>query len=76
MKKTDLYKNQGLAVAHQMKNATKAKQLGKADTSAQKNALARKNPLLASLMGKTETLVKVNVAKTSKTKSSAKIKSK
>ena len=76
MKKTDLYKNQGLAVAHQMKNATKAKQLGKADTSAQKNALARQNPLLTSLMGKTESEVKVNLAKTSKTKSSAKTKSK
>ena len=75
MKKTDLYKNQGLAVAHQMKNATKAKQLGKADTSAQKNALARKNPLLASLMGKTESVIKVSATKTSKTKSSAKSKS-
>ena len=75
MKKTDLYKNQGLAVAHQMKNATKAKQLGKADTSAQKDALARKNPLLASLMGKTESVVKVSAIKTSKTKSSAKSKS-
>ncbi len=75
MKKTDLYKNQGLAVAHQMKNATKAKQLGKADTSAQKDALARKNPLLASLMGKTESVVKVSATKTSKTKSSAKSKS-
>ena len=76
MKKTDLYKNQGLAVAHQMKNATKAKQLGKADTSAQKDALAKKNPLLASLMGKTESAVKVNVAKVSTIKSSAKSKSK
>ena len=76
MKKTDLYKNQGLAVAHQMKNATKAKQLGKADTSAQKDALARKNPLLASLMGKTESVIKVSATKTSKTKSSAKSKSK
>ena len=75
MKKTDLYKNQGLVVAHQMKNATKAKQLGKADTSAQKDALARKNPLLASLMGKTESVVKVSAIKTSKTKSSAKSKS-
>ena len=75
MKKTDLYKNQGLAVAHQMKNATKAKQLGKADTSAQKDALARKNPLLASLMGKTESVIKVSATKTSKTKSSAKSKS-
>ena len=75
MKKTDLYKNQGLVVAHQMKNATKAKQLGKADTSAQKDALARKNPLLASLMGKTESVVKVSATKTSKTKSSAKSKS-
>jgi len=76
MKKTDLYKNQGLAVAHQMKNATKAKQLGKADTSAQKDALAKKNPLLASLMGKTESAVKVNVAKVSTIKSSTKSKSK
>ncbi len=76
MKKTDLYKNQGLAVAHQMKNATKAKQLGKADTSAQKDALAKKNPLLASLMGKTESVVKVSATKTSKTKLSAKSKSK
>ena len=75
MKKTDLYKNQGLAVAHQMKNATKAKQLGKADTAAQKNALARKNPLLASLMGKTEPAVKVNATQASTTKSSAKLKS-
>ena len=75
MKKTDLYKNQGLAVAHQMKNATKAKQLGKANTSAQKDALAKKNPLLASLMGKTESVVKVSATKTSKTKSSAKSKS-
>ncbi len=74
MKKTDLYKNQGLAVAHQMKNATKAKQLGKADTSAQKDALAKKNPLLASLMGKTESVVKVSATKTSKTKLSAKSK--
>ena len=76
MKKTDLYKNQGLAVAHQMKNATKAKQLGKADTSVQKDALAKKNPLLASLMGKTESVVKVSATKTSKTKLSAKSKSK
>ncbi|MBJ7503751.1 MAG: hypothetical protein JHC68_06685 [Polynucleobacter sp.] len=76
MKKTDLYKNQGLAVAHQMKNATKAKQLGKADTSAQKDALAKKNPLLASLMGKTESVVKVSATKTSKTKLSEKSKSK
>ena len=75
MKKTDLYKNQGLVVAHQMKNATKAKQLGKADTSAQKDALARKNPLLASLMGKTESVIKVSATNTSKTKSSAKSKS-
>lgn len=74
MKKTDLYKNQGLAVAHQMKNATKVKQLGKVDTSTQKNALARKNPLLASLMGKTESAVKVNAAKASTTKLSAKSK--
>ncbi len=76
MKKTDLYKNQGLAVAHQMKNATKAKQLGKANTSAQKDALAKKNPLLASLMGKTESVVKVSATKTSKTKLSEKSKSK
>ena len=76
MKKTDLYKNQGLAVAHQMKNTTKAKQLGKADTSAQKDALAKKNPLLASLMGKTESVVKVSATKTSKTKLSEKSKSK
>ena len=70
MKKTDLYKNQGLAVAHQMKNATKAKQLGKADTSAQKNSLARKNPLLVSLMGKTDPAVKVNAGKVTLVKAS------
>ncbi len=49
MKKTDLYKNAGLAVANQMKNsAPKPKAANK------KNADKKVNPLLASLLKKPE----------------------
>jgi hypothetical protein len=49
MKKTDLYKNAGLAVAHQMKNsAPKPKGANK------KSSEKKVNPLLASLLKKPE----------------------
>jgi hypothetical protein len=49
MKKTDLYKNAGLAVANQMKNsAPKPKGASKVSTS------KKVNPLLASLLKKPE----------------------
>lgn len=53
MKKTDLYKNQGLTVASRIKNAAKAPKPGSAeDKVLSKQKLAQANPLLASLMGK------------------------
>ena len=52
MKKTDVFKNQGLAVANRMKNAAKTPKLGSADAAKTKKELASANPLLASLMGK------------------------
>ena len=53
MKKTDLFKNKGLAVASRMKNAVKAPKPGSAeDKVINKKELAQTNPLLASLMGK------------------------
>lgn len=56
MKKTDLYKNQGLAVASRIKNAAKAPKPGSAeDKVLSKKELAQANPLLASLIGKSKT---------------------
>jgi hypothetical protein len=52
MKKTDLYKNLGLATAQRMKNAAKTPKLSAADKAKTKKELAEANPLLASLMGK------------------------
>ena len=55
MKKTDLYKNQGLAVASRIKNAAKAPEPGSAeDKVLSKKELAQANPLLASLIGKSK----------------------
>ena len=55
MKKTDLYKNLALATAQRMKNATKVPKPGAAeDVAKSKKELASSNPLLASLIGKTE----------------------
>jgi hypothetical protein len=55
MKKTDLYKNIGLAVASRMKNAAKAPKPGSAeDKVLTKKEMAQANPLLKSLMGKTK----------------------
>ena len=54
MKKTDLYKNLGLATAQRMKNSVKAAKPGGADIANTKKELANANPLLASLMGKTK----------------------
>jgi hypothetical protein len=55
MKKTDLYKNQGLAVASRIKNAAKAPKPGSAeDKVLSKKELALANPLLASLIGKSK----------------------
>ena len=53
MKKTDLYKNLGLATASRMKNATKTAKPGtKEELALQKKELANANPLLKSLLGK------------------------
>jgi hypothetical protein len=53
MKKTDLYKNKGLAVASRIKNAAKAPKPGSAeDKILSKKEMAQANPLLASLIGK------------------------
>ncbi len=55
MKKTDLFKNKGLAVASRMKNAAKVPKPGSAeDKVLTKKELAQSNPLLASLIGKTK----------------------
>ena len=55
MKKTDLYKNLALATAQRMKNAAKVPKLGVAEEKAKtKKELAKSNPLLASLMGKSK----------------------
>lgn len=55
MKKTDLYKNQGLTVASRIKNAAKAPKPGSAeDKVLSKKELALANPLLASLIGKSK----------------------
>lgn len=55
MKKTDLFKNKGLAVASRMKNAAKVPKPGSAEDKAlTKKELAQSNPLLASLIGKTK----------------------
>ncbi|CAM3792061.1 hypothetical protein [Polynucleobacter antarcticus] len=59
MKKTDLYKNLGLATAQRMKNAAKVPKPGTAEEVAKtKKELASTNPLLASLIGKTKTTTK------------------
>lgn len=56
MKKTDLYKNLGLSVAHKMKNAAKVKGPGTGTQAKTKQQLAdelvKANPLLASFSGK------------------------
>jgi hypothetical protein len=53
MKKTDLFKNQGLAVASRMKNAAKVPKPGSTEVKViSKKELAQGNPLLASLMKK------------------------
>jgi hypothetical protein len=55
MKKTDLFKNKGLAVASRMKNAAKVPKPGSAEDQAlTKKELAQSNPLLGSLIGKTK----------------------
>ena len=58
MKKTDLYKNLGLSVAHKMKNAAKVKGPGTGTQSKIKQQLAdelvKTNPLLAAFSGKSK----------------------
>ena len=58
MKKTDLYKNLGLSVAHKMKNAPKVKgpRTGAQAKTKQQLAdeLVKANPLLAAFSGKTK----------------------
>lgn len=58
MKKTDLYKNLGLSVAHKMKNAAKAKGPGSSSQAKSKqeiaDALVKANPLLAAFADKTK----------------------
>jgi len=54
MKKTDLYKNLALKTAQGMKNAAKNPKLGADEKAKSKKELAGANPLLASLIGKTE----------------------
>jgi hypothetical protein len=54
MKKTDLAKNQGLALAHKLKNSAGNGQVGRNKNSIDKKALALKNPLLKSLIKNTE----------------------
>lgn len=54
MKKTDLAKNKGLVLANRLKNSAKKKSLTSNDaTQEEKKQLAKKNPLLASLIKKT-----------------------
>lgn len=56
MKKTDLYKNLGLSVAHKMKNAAKVKGPSAGTQAKTKQQLAdelvKANPLLAAFSGK------------------------
>ena len=56
MKKTDLYKNLGLSVAHKMKNASKVKGPGTGAQAKTKQQLAdelvKANPLLAAFSGR------------------------
>ena len=67
MKKTDLYKNLALATAQRMKNATKVPKPGAAeDVAKSKKELATSNPLLASLIGKTESKSKKSIKKEQK----------
>ena len=58
MKKTDLYKNLGLSVAHKMKNASKAKGPAASNTAKTKqeiaDALVKVNPLLAAFADKSK----------------------
>ena len=54
MKKTDLAKNQGLAIAHRLKNSTKPNKPGSSNLVKTKKELADANPLLTSLLGKTK----------------------
>ena len=58
MKKTDLYKNLGLSVAHKMKNAAKVKGPGSGAQAKTKQQLAdeliKANPLLAAFSGKSK----------------------
>lgn len=51
MKKTDLYKNLGLAVSHRMKNASKVAKPAANEKAKTKKELSS-NPLLSSLLGK------------------------
>jgi hypothetical protein len=55
MKKTDLAKNQGLALAHKLKNAAGNGQISRNKNSLDKKELALKNPLLKSLIKNSET---------------------
>ena len=55
MKKTDLYKNLGLATAQRMKNASKVAKNEGGDKAKTKKELASTNHLLASLLGKAKT---------------------
>lgn len=54
MKKTDLAKNQGLALAHKLKNSAGNGQIGRNKQSVNKKELALKNPLLKSLIKNSE----------------------
>ena len=59
MKKTDLFKNLALTTAQRMKNAAKTPKPGAAAANAKsKKELAKANPLLASLIGKSKTKTK------------------
>ena len=52
MKKTDLAKNKGLALANKLKNSQSKNSFGPSQNSKDKKDLALKNPLLASLIKK------------------------
>ena len=66
MKKTDLYKNLGLSVAHKMKNAAKVKGSGTGTQAKTKQQLAdelvKANPLLAAFSGKAKSDLPPNEA--------------
>ena len=54
MKKTDLAKNQGLVIAHRLKNSVKPNRPASSNLAKTKKELADANPLLTSLLGKTK----------------------